>query len=193
LSSTAFLLPLLLQIPFGLSPFKSGLITSVLAIGSMALKSVCPPLLRHLGFRKILLWNTAVVAFMMMGLGFLTPETPRWALVIGLLVLGFFRSMQYTSMNTLSYPDVVGQEISTATGVASVMHQLAAGFGVAISATLLSQLTGPGTVPTRGDFDVAFVLMAMFPLATLAWLNRLTPEDGGHVSGYRLNSVQLSP
>jgi len=184
LSSTAFLLPLLLQIPFGLSPFRSGIVTSVLAIGSMVLKSVSPPLLRRFGFRNILLGNTALVAVMMMGLGLLTSRTPLWALLAGLLILGFFRSMQYTSMNTLGYSDVVGHEISTATSVAGVVQQLAAGFGVAIAATLLAQSTAPGSAPTESDFRVAFIGMAMFPLATLAWFNRLTPEDGCHVSGH---------
>ena len=184
LSSTAFLLPLLLQIPFGLSPFRSGMVTSVLAVGSMVLKSVSPPLFRRFGFRKILLCNTALVWLMMMGLGLVTSGTSRWALLVGLLVLGFFRSMQYSSMNTLSYSDVVGHEISTATSVAGVMQQLAAGFGVAISATLLAQLAGPGGVPTQADFSIAFVAMAVFPLATLAWFNRLTAEDGAHVSGH---------
>jgi len=191
LSSTAFLLPLLLQIPFGLSPFRSGMVTSVLAIGSMALKSVSPPLLRRLGFRRILLGNTALVAFMMMGLGLVTSETPRWALLLGLLVLGFFRSLQFTSMNTLGYADVVGHEISTATSVAGVMQQLAAGFGVAISASLLAQLTGPGGVPTEGDFSVAFVAMAMFPLAMVAWFSQLTPEDGRHVSGHQSDRLKV--
>ncbi len=191
LSSTSFLLPLLLQIPFGLSPFRSGLVTSVLALGSMVLKSISPPLFRRLGFRKILLWNTVLVAVMMMGLALLTSQMPRWALLLGLLVLGFFRSMQFSSMNTLSYSDVVGREISTATSVAGVMQQLAAGFGVAISATLLAQLTGNGGVPTQADFSLAFMAMAMFPLATVAWFNRLTPEDGCHVSGYRPRKHRL--
>jgi EmrB/QacA subfamily drug resistance transporter len=184
LGSTAFLLPLLLQIPFGLSPFRSGIVTSVLAIGSMVLKSVMPPLLRRFGFRTILLGNTALIALLMMGLALVTPRTPLWALVAGLLTLGFFRSMQYTSMNTLGYSDVLGHEISTATSVAGVMQQLAAGFGVAIAATILAQLTLPGGAPTEGDFRIAFIGMALFPLATLAWFNRLSPEDGCHVSGH---------
>src|SRR5262249_39089631 len=128
---------------------------------------------------------TALVAFMMMGLGLVTSGTPRWALVVGLLVLGFFRSMQYSSMNTLGYSDVVGHEISTATSVAGVMQQLAAGFGGAVSATLLAQLAGPVGIPTQTDFSIAFVVMAIFPLSTLAWFNRLTAEDGSHVTGYR--------
>ncbi len=189
LSSTSFLLPLLLQIPFGLSPFRSGMVTSVLAIGSMVLKSISPPLFRRFGFRRILLCNTAVVSCMMMMLGLVTSATPRWELLLGLLILGFFRSMQYSSMNTLSYADVVGHEISTATSVAGVMQQLGAGFGVAISASLLAQLTGPGGVPVQSDFSIAFVAMGMFPLATLAWFNRLAVADGSHVSGHQLRKL----
>jgi hypothetical protein len=182
LASTAFLLPLLLQIPLGFSAFQSGLTTSILAIGSMVLKSVSPPLLRRFGFRRILLGNTGVVAVLMMGLALLRPGLPVWMIVGGLLVLGFFRSLQYTSMNTLSYADAMGPDISTATGVASVIQQLAAGFGVAISATVLGQLAGPGQIPDLADFRIALVIMACFPLVTILWFNRLTIDDGRHVS-----------
>jgi EmrB/QacA subfamily drug resistance transporter len=192
LASTAFLLPLLLQIPLGFSAFQSGLTTSILAVGSMVLKGVSPPLLRRFGFRRILLGNTAIVALMMMGLALVRPGLPIWALIGGLLVLGFFRSLQYTSMNTLGYSDVVGLEISTATGVASVIQQLAAGFGVAISATVLGQLAGPGGIPDLGDFRLAFIVMACFPLTTLLWFNRLTQEDGRHVSLYRPKTAKVA-
>jgi EmrB/QacA subfamily drug resistance transporter len=191
LASTSFLLPLLLQIPLGFSAFQSGLTTSILAIGSMVLKSVSPPLLRRFGFRRILLGNTAIVALLMMGLALVRPGLPVWVLSGALLVLGFFRSLQYTSMNTLSYSDVAGPEISTATGVASVIQQLAAGFGVAISATVLSQLSGMGRVPELDDFRIAFIVMACFPLATLLWFNQLTLEDGRHVSLHRSRVTAL--
>jgi EmrB/QacA subfamily drug resistance transporter len=182
LASTAFLLPLLLQIPLGFSAFQSGLTTSILAIGSMVLKSVSAPLLRRFGFRRILVGNTAIVAVMMMGLALVRPGIPVRALVGGLLVLGFFRSLQYTSLNTLGYADVAGPEISSATGVASVIQQLAAGFGVAISATVLGQLAGPDQTPDLADFRVACIVMACLPLMALLWFNRLSLEDGRHVS-----------
>jgi hypothetical protein len=88
-------------------------------------------------------------------------------------------------MNTLSYSDVAGPEISTATGVASVIQQLASGFGVAISATVLGQLSGPSGIPELADFRIAFFVMACFPFATLLWFNQLALEDGRHVSLHR--------
>jgi hypothetical protein len=105
-------------------------------------------------------------------------------------VLGFFRSLQYTAMNTLGYSDVVGREISSATSVASVIQQLAAGFGVAISATLLGQLAGPAGIPGESDFHLTFIAVGMLPLATLLWFNQLTPDDGRHVSGHKLPPVR---
>ena len=100
-----------------------------------------------------------------------------------------YRTLQGIEANTLSYSDVTGPEISTATGVASVIQQLAAGFGVAISATVLGQLSGLGRVPDLDDFRIAFVVMACFPLATLLWFNQLTLEDGQHVSLHRSTGV----
>jgi EmrB/QacA subfamily drug resistance transporter len=186
LGSTSFLLPLLLQIPIGFSAFQSGLITSILAIGALALKTVSPPLFKALGFRRILLANTTMVALLMAGLAFITGVTPYWALLGGLLALGFFRSLQYTSMNTLSYSDAVGHEISSATSVASVVQQLSASFGVAVSATLLAHIAGPSGVPSGDDFFPVFLVMAMFPMASLLWFRQLTPDDGSHVSGHRV-------
>ncbi|MBV8654090.1 MAG: MFS transporter, partial [Alphaproteobacteria bacterium] len=186
LGSTAFLLPLLLQIPLGLSAFKSGLITSILSIGALALKTVSPPLFRALGFRRILLTNTAILGLLMGCLAFITPRTSHLVLFGLLLLIGFFRSLQYTSMNTLSYSDAAGPEISSATSVASVVQQLAASFGVAISATLLAQVAGPGGIPTNGNFLPVFITMAMFPIASLLWFAQLTMTDGAHVSGHRV-------
>ncbi len=186
LGSTSFLLPLLLQIPLGLSAFKSGLITSILAIGSLVLKTVSPPLFKALGFRRILLTNTSILALLMAGLAFITGQTSHWVLFGGLLLLGFFRSLQYTSMNTLSYSDAAGAEISSATSVASVIQQLAASFGVAISATLLGHIAGPSGIPSNDNFLPVFLIMAMFPMASLLWFGQLTLADGNHVSGHRL-------
>lgn len=183
--STPFLLPLLLQIPLGFSAFRSGLITSVLAIGSMVMKSVSPPLFKMFGFRKILLANTSIVALLMMGLAFVTVGTPRWVLIVGLVLLGFFRSLQYTSMNTLGYSDIVGPDISSGSSVASVALQLSASFGVAVSATLLAHIAGPTAVPTDADFQPVFLIMALFPVLSLLYFRRLNSEDGSHVSGYR--------
>jgi len=118
----------------------------------MVLKSVSPPLLRRFGFRRILLSNTAIVAIMMMGLALVQPGLRSGRLWVGSWCsassLAAIHLDEYAGLCRCRRP-----EISTATGVASVIQQLAAGFGVAISATVLGQFAGPGQIPDLADFQ----------------------------------------
>ena len=183
--STSFLLPLFLQIPLGLTAFQSGLITSVLAVGAFGMRTMTPRVLRQLGFRTVLLVDGGIVSMMMMALSFISPGTPHWALAFYLLCLGFFRSIIYTSLSNLGYADLMGRQISTGSSLASVMQQLSASLGVALSATLLGLLVGPSGTPSVADFRPVFLLMALFPLASLFWFARLNQEDGAHMTGHR--------
>ncbi len=79
----------------------------------------------------------------MMGLALIGPATPAWALAAFLLVLGFFRSLQYTALGSVGYADLVGNRISPGSSLSSVMQQLSQSFGIAISATLLGLFAGP--------------------------------------------------
>ena len=49
-----FLLPLLLQVGFGLNAFQTGLLTFASAIGAISMKLVAQRLLRRFGFRRVL-------------------------------------------------------------------------------------------------------------------------------------------
>ena len=57
-----FLLPLMLQVGFGMSPFHSGLITFASAVGAMGMKMAAVTLLRRFGFRTILIVNALISA-----------------------------------------------------------------------------------------------------------------------------------
>ena len=183
LGSTSFLLPLLLQLSLGYSAFHSGLVTSLLAIGSLAMRTVSPPLLRYFGFRRALLLNGAILCLAMAWLALISDRTPLWALVGGLLLLGFFRSLQFTAMNTLGYADLLGADISPGSSVSSVAQQLSASFGIAISATILALVSGPAALPGENEFPLVFAIMALFPVISLCWFAALKPGDGRHVSG----------
>ena len=52
-----FLLPLLLQIGFGLTPFQSGSLTFAAAAGAMAMKFTAATILKRWGFRRVLIVN----------------------------------------------------------------------------------------------------------------------------------------
>ena len=80
-----FLLPLLLQIGFGRTPFQSGLITLSTAAGAMMMKSAVPCVLRQVGFRNTLTWNALVASAMLVACAAFTATTPVAAMVAVLL------------------------------------------------------------------------------------------------------------
>ena len=159
-----FLTPLMLQLGFGLSPFASGMITFSGAAGAMFMKITAPAILRALGFRRVLLLNTVVCAVSIACYGFFRPSTP-YALIVGvLLVGGFFRSLQFTSLNTLAYADVEQPRMSRATTLASVGQQLSLSFGVGLGALLLHT-----TLAMRGreELGAADFAPAYFSIAAI--------------------------
>src|SRR5262249_1751901 len=134
LGALPFLLPLMLQIGFGMTPFQSGMITFATALGAMGMKWAVAFILRRFGFRKILIVNSVISsAFLAIYAGF-TPATPLTVMMVLLFVGGFFRSLQFTSINTIAYADVEPQRIGRATALVSVAQQLAVSSGVALGA-----------------------------------------------------------
>ena len=55
-----FLLPLLMQVGFGLSPFQSGLVTFSSAVGAMGMKTLAARIIRTFGFRNLMTVNAVV-------------------------------------------------------------------------------------------------------------------------------------
>src|SRR5213595_2790109 len=129
-----FLLPLLLQEGFGLTPFQSGLITFSAALGALTMKTVAAKILRRLGFRTVLTINAIVSLFFLAACALFTAATPLLLIMIILVVGGFFRSLQFTAINTVAYAEVAPAQMSRATTLVSVNQQLAISAGVAIGA-----------------------------------------------------------
>jgi len=182
-----FLTPLMLQLGFGLSPFASGMITCSGAAGAMLMKVTAPAILRALGFRNVLLINTVVCAVSISAYGFFRPSTPH-ALIIGtLLVGGFFRSLQFTSLNTLAYAEVEPSRMSRATTLSSVGQQLSLSFGVGLGALLLHwTLVFHGRAQlTATDFSPAYFAIAAISLTSLFFFSRMPRDAGAEISGRR--------
>src|ERR1700722_6377425 len=60
LGSLPFLLPLLMQVGFGLLPLQSGLVTFASAVGAMGMKTLAARIIRTFGFRNIMVINAVV-------------------------------------------------------------------------------------------------------------------------------------
>src|SRR4249920_368294 len=95
LGALPFLLPLMLQIGFGMTPFQSGMITFATPLGAMGMKWATTNILRRFGFRNILVVNSVIsAAFLAVCAGF-TAATPIGVMMLLLFVGGFFRSLQF--------------------------------------------------------------------------------------------------
>jgi EmrB/QacA subfamily drug resistance transporter len=184
IGATPFLLPLLLQLGFGLTPFQSGTLTFATAVGAMAMKTTAAPMLRRFGFKRVLVIN-AVVSGLFIGVPALfTEATPHAMILAVLLVGGFFRSLQFTSINTLAYADIEPKAMSAATSFASVAQQLSMSAGVAVGALVLEfQRHGrPTTALEPSDFTLAFVVIALISVASVLIFMRLPKTAGTSLS-----------
>jgi EmrB/QacA subfamily drug resistance transporter len=184
IGATPFLLPLLLQVGFGLTPFQSGLITFASALGSIAMKFVAPPLLKRFGFRQVVVWNTVITAlFVAIPAAFL-PTTPHWVIISLLFIGGFFRSLQFTSINALAFADVPPQRMSRATTLTSVAQQLSLSLGISIGAlTLEIAAYAFGDMISAAVFWPAFLVVGLITLAAVIPLRRLGKDAGDELSG----------
>jgi EmrB/QacA subfamily drug resistance transporter len=189
-----FLLPLMLQEGFGLDPFHSGMLTFASAAGALTMKITARPILRHLGFRPVLIGNALISAVFLVACGLFRPTTPAWVILAVLLAGGFFRSLQFTSMNALAYAEVPSARMSRATSFASMVQQLSASVGVGIGALVLhlTLLARGGDHLASGDFWPAFLAVgAISSLAAFVFLP-LAVDAGAEMSG-RLPAPASAP
>jgi EmrB/QacA subfamily drug resistance transporter len=180
-----FLLPLLLQAGFGFTPFESGLTTCAAAAGAMLMKITAPQILRRNGFRRVLVVNTMICTAFMAANGLFRPSTPHVVMLAVLLTGGFFRSLQFTSLNTLAYAEIPEPAMSQATTLASVAQQLSLTVGVGLGALLLhAVLAWSGkTVLGAAEFPPVYFAIAAISLLSLLFFVRLRADAGGEMSG----------
>jgi EmrB/QacA subfamily drug resistance transporter len=180
-----FLLPLLLQIGFHLTPFQSGLITFTGALGSMFMKAAVAAVLRAFGYRSVLVYNSLISSAFLAACAAFVPGMPFAAMIAILLAGGFFRSLQFTSINTIAYAEIEPRLVSRATTLVSVAQQLALSTGVAIGA-LIVELTvrlKHGAAMGALDFPPAFLAVAALAAASALVFARLSPQAGEELSG----------
>lgn len=183
-----FLLPLLLQIGFNLTPFQSGLITFTAALGSMFMKAAVAGVLNRLGYRPVLVYNSLISAAFLAACASFVPGMPFAAMVAILLCGGFFRSLEFTATNTIAYAEIEPPQMSKATTLVSVAQQLALSTGVAVGA-LVVEITlwfKHGTAMGVYDFPPAFLVVgALTATASLVFM-RLAPDAGAELSGRKV-------
>jgi EmrB/QacA subfamily drug resistance transporter len=184
LGALPFLLPLMLQIGFGMTPFQSGTITFATALGSMGMKWATTRILRKFGFRNILTVNAVIGALFLAVCALFTKSTPIAVMMVLLFSGGFFRSLQFTSINTIAYAEVEPKRVSRATALLAVAQQLAMSSGVALGAMAVefTQYLRGGAALSAADFPPAFLAVAAISALSALIFGRLAPDAGAEMT-----------
>ena len=175
-----FLLPLMLQLGFGLNPFETGTLTFSAAAGALLMKVAAQPILRWLGFRRVLVGNALISAVLLATCALFTPTTPHLLILAALLVGGFLRSLQFTALNAIVFADVDPAEMSAATVLSTVAQQLSLSFGVAVAAWVLelAEAARGTSVLAVEDYALAFIVISAIA-ATSAIVHARLPNGAG--------------
>lgn len=184
-----FVLPLMFQVAFRVTAFRSGLYILAMFAGDLSMKAFVKPVLRRWGFRQVLIGNGLLAAATLALCATLTTATPVAALLAVLFVHGACRSMEFTAIGTLAYAGIPEARLSRANGFLSAVVQLGMGLGVPLGAVclrLMAHVHGnlSGT-PALRDFHEAILVAALLALAPAvnAWF--LPPDAGIVASGHR--------
>ena len=185
IGATPFLLALLLQVAFGLSPFQAGMMTFASAAAALVMKTSAPPILARFGFRNTLSVNAVIVGLSFMAYAVLTKQTPHWLIYMILLTGGFFRSLQFTALNGLGFADIEQPQMSRASTMSAMGQRLAQSIGIGFAATLLRlfQNHTAGHHLSASDIAPAFWIIGGVALISALFFVTLPKDAGAELRG----------
>jgi EmrB/QacA subfamily drug resistance transporter len=181
-----FLLPLLYQIGLGYSPIQSGLLIMPQSIAAICLKMAVPHILKKVGYKNVLLWNTVTIGLFIALFSTVGPNTPDALIIVQACFFGFFSSLQFTSMNTLVYADITDLDTSQASTIVSTVQQMSLSFGVAV-ASLVAALFIPDrfhatSTQMLAGIHKAFLILGGLTVASAFIFRELKDTDGDSIS-----------
>lgn len=187
ISAIPLLLPLMIQIAYGQSAVVSGWIVAPMALTAMFGKSFVIKILNKFGYRRTLMTNTFIIGFLIACLGLPGINTSIYWFIPIIAVLGFFNSIQFTSMNTIAIADLRDSHTSSGNSLLAVNQQLAIGFGIALGLIIL-KLFENNTAISHGQVHLAFrytfFLVGILTIFTGLAFRRLHPSDGENMKSH---------
>jgi EmrB/QacA subfamily drug resistance transporter len=133
-----FLLTLLFQIGFGYSAVMAGLLQVPQALAMLLMRFFAGTIIKYQGYRRVLLFNTALAGVLVILFATLSAATPLWFICIQVFVYGFVMSLQYAAMNTLGFVDLVPAQASMGSSMTSTVQNLSISFGIAFASLLMA-------------------------------------------------------
>jgi MFS family permease len=178
-----FVLPLMLQIGLGLSPFQAGLLLLATNGGDLVLKPVCGKALRRWGFRSMLVSGALLMAGSLVACALLGPTIPFAGLFAILFVVGMCRSTLFTALMTLRFADMPPAELGGAQVLGNLVNSLGQATAISGAALLLNLLSGDAHTPDLGAFRIAMLVLAAIAATGAPLFARLSRNAGAEVTG----------
>ena len=181
-----FLLPLLYQLGLGLPAWQSGLLMMPATAAAMGMKLISGPLLRRFGYRQVLIINTVMIGVTICLFSEVASATSLSAIILLSFAQGFFNSLQFSSMNSMAYADIVDSDSSMASTIASSLQQMSMSFGLACGSLVTAWYLGDLPQSDRGAVTVAlhhaFLTLGVITMISSLSFWTLRPNDGESVS-----------
>lgn len=188
IGAAPFLLPLMFQEGLGMNPFESGLIFLALMTGNLVIKPATIWITYRWGFKYVLIVNCTLLSISTAVCALFTPDTSHFFIIFNLFLMGCFRSMQFSSLNTLAFADVPARQMSSANTLFSTMQQVSAGMGIALGALVL-RLSGLINNETGGttldNYRETLFVIGIFGFLSLIGFIKMNASDGYTVSGFK--------
>jgi EmrB/QacA subfamily drug resistance transporter len=184
ISAIPLLLPMMIQIAYGRSAVTSGWIVAPMAITAMFGKSVVIGILDRFGYRTTLMTNTFVIGFLICCMAIPAVNASIYWYMPIIAVLGFFNSIQFTAMNTISIADLRQYQTSSGNSLISVNQQLAIGFGVAFGLIVLKIFQGDVKLihnEIHNAFRYTFLVVGTLTIGSGFIFRRLHFKDGDNM------------
>lgn len=184
ISAIPLLLPMMLQLSFEQTAVASGWMVAPMALTAMFGKSMVLGILNRFGYRVTLMANTIIIGVLICCLAIPNHfNSIYWYLPI-ITVMGFFNSIQFTSMNTISISDLRDYHTSSGNSLVSVNQQLAIGFGIAFGLVVLKLYQGKTQLihdEVHNAFRWTFFTLGILTIASSAVFRRLHFKDGDNM------------
>lgn len=180
ISAVPLLLPLMIQIAYKQSAVTSGWIIAPMAITAMFGKSYVIKILDKFGYRQTLMTNTFIIGTLICLLAIPNINTSLYWFIPIISVLGFFNSIQFTSMNTISIADLRNFQTSSGNSLLSVNQQLASGFGIAFGLIVLKIFENTDLIngEIHNAFRYTFLTVGILTIISGLVFRRLHISDG---------------
>lgn len=183
-SSIPLLLPMMIQIAYGHSAVTSGWIVAPMALTAIFGKSTVIRILNTFGYRKTLMVNTFIIGALICCLAIPSIHTSIYWYVPIISALGFFNSIQFTSMNSISIADLRQYHTSSGNSLVSVNQQLAIGFGIALGLLILKIFEGDVKLihnEIHNAFRYTFLVVGFLTILSGLIFRRLHFKDGDNL------------